>query len=89
MKYYNIKIADSDGYVVGVKSGSVPKLEIVVGNLESTLFAFQDDGYVFEAKGERDKFWLRIYSNNTLDMIKSQRDGFFIEEINKERVRDL
>ncbi len=90
MKYYNIKTADTNDYIVGVDYRKrVPELKTFVGDLESTLFAFRGGGYVFETKGERDYFWLRVYSNSPLEIARSSRKGFFAEEISEGKAREL
>lgn len=90
MKYYNIKTVDGNDYIVSVDSRrGVPELKTLVGDLESTLFAFRGGGYVFEAKGEKDYFWLRVCPNSPLEIARSSRDGFSAEEISGKEAREL
>ena len=89
MRYYNIKTTNTNGYVVSVDSGLVPKLRTLMGDLESTLFAVWERGYVFETKGKKDSFRLQVSSDGNLDVIESQREGFSVEEISGEETKGL
>ena len=91
MRYYKIKIANDDNYIISVDSSKkvVPELRTLVGNLELSLFATQEGGYIFETKEKKYSFWLRAYSNETLEITKLSKKNISIKKISETEMKNL
>ena len=89
MRTYRVRTKEINGYVIGVEPREVPRLNVIIGDLETELFSARDGGFVFEVRGERDSFWLQASEKGDLMVVRSQREGFFCEEIDEETMQGL